>query len=186
MSNFIGRPPFSNSLWVGIETMQFHIAQTKIFLRTPSFPIQGVPMNNLAPMKNCPGGVQGNLNWMPGYHRVWSLTHRRAITEESKVANRDLVDYQACSLLQYINVIANLFIMGNYFDELRWKIIRANNLLQFIHQVTIEIRFRKSLVQERFKSNLEFRNQIIVSSIKFWKCLAKFMIPIALFKKFLS
>ena len=68
MSNFIGRPPFSNSLWVGIETMQFHIAQTKIFLRTPSFPIQGVPMNNLAPMKNCPGGVQGNLNWMPGYY----------------------------------------------------------------------------------------------------------------------
>ena len=27
-------------------------------------------MKNLAPMKNCPGwggGVQGNLNWMPGY-----------------------------------------------------------------------------------------------------------------------
>ena len=24
-------------------------------------------MNILAPMKNCPGGVQGNLNWMPGY-----------------------------------------------------------------------------------------------------------------------
>ena len=67
MSNFIGRPPFTNSLWVGIETMQFHIAQTKIFLRTPSFPNQGVPMNNLAPMKNCPGGVQGNLNWMLGY-----------------------------------------------------------------------------------------------------------------------
>ena len=29
--------------------------------------------------------------------------------EESKVANRDWVDHQACSLLQYINVIANLF-----------------------------------------------------------------------------
>ena len=28
--------------------------------------------------------------------------------------------------------------MGNYFNELRWKIITANNLLQFIHQVTIE------------------------------------------------
>ena len=31
-------------------------------------------MNNLAPMKNCPGvgggGVQGNLNWMPGYIRL--------------------------------------------------------------------------------------------------------------------
>ena len=81
MSNFIGRPPFSNSLWVGIETMQFHIAQTKIFLRTPSFPIQGVPMNNLAPMKNCPGGgVQGNLNWMPGYLfcvlKILSKMHR--------------------------------------------------------------------------------------------------------------
>ena len=69
MSIFVGRPPFSNLLWVAIETMQFHIAQTKIFLRTPWFPIQGIPMNNLAPMKNCPGGggVQGNLNWMPGY-----------------------------------------------------------------------------------------------------------------------
>ena len=76
--------------------------------------------------------------------------------------------------------------MGNYFNELRWKIIRANNLFQFIHQVIIEIRFRKSLAQKRFKSNLEFRNQIIVSSIKFWKCFAKFMIPIALFKSFLS
>ena len=71
--------------------------------------------------------------------------------------------------------------MGNYFNELRWKIITANNLLQLMHQVTIEIRFRKSLTQKRFKSNLEFRNQIIVSSIKFWKCFGKFMIPIALF-----
>ena len=76
--------------------------------------------------------------------------------------------------------------MGNYLNELRWKIIRPNNLLQFIHQVTIEIRFQKFLAQERFKSNLEFRNQIIVSSIKFWKSFAKFMIPIALFKMFLS
>ena len=76
--------------------------------------------------------------------------------------------------------------MGNYFNELRWKIIRANNILQLIHQVTIEIMFRKSLAQKRLKSNLEFRIQIIVLSIKFWKCFAKFMIPIALFKKFLS
>ena len=76
--------------------------------------------------------------------------------------------------------------MGNYFNELCWKIISANNLLQFIHQVTIEFRFRKSLAQERFKSNLEFKYQIIVSSIKFRKGFAKFMISIALFKKFLS
>ena len=49
------------------------------------------------------------------------------------------------------------------------KIIRANNLLQLIHQVAIEFRFRKSLAQERFKSNLEFRYQIIISSIKVGK-----------------
>ena len=62
-------------------------------------------------------------------HRIWSPTNRRAIKGESKIANRDWVDHQACSLLEYINVIANLFIMGNYFNELRWKIIRANNLI---------------------------------------------------------
>ena len=50
--------------------------------------------------------------------------------------------------------------MRNYLNKLRWKIIIANNLLQFIHQVTKELRFRKSLAQERFKSNLEFRYQI--------------------------
>ena len=66
------------------------------------------------------------------------------------------------------------------------KIIRASNFFQFIHQVAIEFRFWKSLAQERFKFNLEFRNQVIISSIKFWKCFAKFMIPIALFKEFLS
>ena len=65
------------------------------------------------------------------------------------------------------------------------KSIRANNLLQFIHQDAIDFRFRKSLAQERFKSNLEFRYQIIVSSIKFSKGFA-FMIPIVLNKKFLS
>ena len=50
------------------------------------------------------------------------------------------------------------------------------------HEVEINI-FK---LKERFKSNLEFRNQIIVSSIKFRKGFVKFMIPIALFKKVLS
>ena len=49
------------------------------------------------------------------------------MNEESKDADSDWVDHQACSLLQYINVIAYLFIMGNYYNELRWKIIRVNN-----------------------------------------------------------
>ena len=47
-----------------------------------------------------------------------------------------------------------------------------------------EIRFGKTSEQERFKSNLEFRNQIIVSSIKFRKSFAKFMLPIALLRSF--
>ena len=48
------------------------------------------------------------------------------------------------------------------------KLLEPTIFLQFIHQVTIEIRFRKSLAQEIFRSNLEFRNQIIVSSHVFW------------------
>ena len=38
----------------------------------------------------------------------------------------------------------------------------------------------------RFKSNWEFRYQILVSSIKFRKAFGKFTIRIALFKKFPS
>ena len=59
--------------------------------------------------------------------------------------------------------------MGHYFNKLHGKIIRANNLLQLIHQVTIEFRLRKSLAQEIFKSNLELRYKSIVSSIKLRK-----------------
>ena len=47
--------------------MYFHIVHTKTFWRTASFRIQGVPINNLAPIKKWPLGMQGNLNWMPGY-----------------------------------------------------------------------------------------------------------------------
>ena len=57
MSTFEGIAPFSNPLWVAMETMHFHIAHT-IFLRTYSFRTQGVQMNNLAPMKNCPWGAR--------------------------------------------------------------------------------------------------------------------------------
>ena len=57
---------------------------------------------------------------------------------------------------------------------------------KLLEPTTKDFRFGKSLVQERFKSNLEFRCQIIVSSIKIRNGFAKFMIPIPLFKKFLS
>ena len=48
-----------------------------------------------------------------------------------------------------------------------------------------ELRFPKSLAQERFKSNMEFKYQTIVSAIKSRKGFAKLMILVALFKMFL-
>ena len=57
----MGKPPLSKSLWVAMETMHFYIAHT--IFRTASFRIQGVPMNNLAPMNIffCGGGGGGGL-----------------------------------------------------------------------------------------------------------------------------
>ena len=71
MSNFIGRPPFSNSQWAGIETMQFHIAQTIFFEDTFVFH-PGGPNEQFGTHEKLSwgGGVQGNLNWMPGYMDV--------------------------------------------------------------------------------------------------------------------
>ena len=70
MSNFIGRPPSSNSLWVGIETMQFHIAQTKLFFEDTLVSHPGGPNEQFGTHEKLSwggGGVQGNLNWMLGY-----------------------------------------------------------------------------------------------------------------------
>ena len=39
-----------------METMHFFIVQLSLSLRTKILCISGVPMNDLAPMKNCPGG----------------------------------------------------------------------------------------------------------------------------------
>ena len=44
---------------VAMETMHFFIVQLSLSLRTKILCISGVPMNDLAPMKNCPGGVGG-------------------------------------------------------------------------------------------------------------------------------
>ena len=40
---------------VAMETMHFFIVQLSLSLRTKLLCISGVPMNDLAPMKNCPG-----------------------------------------------------------------------------------------------------------------------------------
>ena len=41
MSTFVGMPPFSNPLWVAIETMHFKKAHTKPFLGHIRFAFQG-------------------------------------------------------------------------------------------------------------------------------------------------
>ena len=71
MSNFVGRPPFSNSLWVAIETMQFHIAQTKIFFEDNFVSYSGRANEQFCTHEKLSWGVQGNLNWMPGYSKIY-------------------------------------------------------------------------------------------------------------------
>ena len=59
MIDFVDTPPFLRiALRVAMATMHFHIAQTNLFLEEQFFYIQGIPGNNVAPMKNCPGWVQ--------------------------------------------------------------------------------------------------------------------------------
>ena len=66
MTDLVGAEQFFRiALRVDMETMQFHIAQTDIFFWTTCFRIKGVPINNLASIKNCPG-VQGRSNKLPG------------------------------------------------------------------------------------------------------------------------
>ena len=55
--------------------------------------------------------------------------------------------------------------MGTYFIELRWNLLEHNNLLQPIHQVTIDFRFRQSLTQERFSLGILISNHSIVYKI---------------------
>ena len=66
MTGLIGTPPFLIiTLRVAMETMHFPIVQTGLFLMATFFRIKRFPMNNLAPIRNCPG-VQGKSNKMPG------------------------------------------------------------------------------------------------------------------------
>ena len=52
-------------LMVAMETMQFFIEEKSLSLTTKILCISWVPMNDLAPLKNCPGRggeVQGRSN----------------------------------------------------------------------------------------------------------------------------
>ena len=66
-------------------------------------------------------GGRATCSWLTFRLTFWQIRilAKYSIKEESKVAKSDWVDHQAYSLLQYINIIAYLFIMGYYFNELR-------------------------------------------------------------------
>ena len=68
----------------------------------------------------------------------------------SEVVNLDWINNQACSSSQNIYVITNLFIKNNYLLEMIRKIIFTNYFSEFIHQVAIKFRFRKSLQKKCF------------------------------------
>ena len=60
MVNFLCTPSCLRiALTVAMETMHFFIVQLSLSLMTKILCISGVPMNDLAPMKNCPGGGGG-------------------------------------------------------------------------------------------------------------------------------
>ena len=109
MSNFVGIPPFSNPLWVAMETMHFHIVHINMFLRTTLFRTQGVPMVNFAPMKIVLG-MQGNLNWMRGYthNALYSPRQKISIFSELCKNKKNCVSEIFCEVwykLFYISVI---------------------------------------------------------------------------------
>ena len=59
MIDFLGIPPLlSIALQVAMATMHFHIVQTGLCFRNIVFCFKGVPGNNLAPIRNSPGGAR--------------------------------------------------------------------------------------------------------------------------------
>ena len=69
------------ALTVAMETMHFFIVQLSLSLRTKIFCISGVPMNDLAPMKNCPGG---------GGCKVGQISSRGISTVEFRCGHKTL------------------------------------------------------------------------------------------------
>ena len=63
MANFVCTPLCSRiALTIAMETMHFFIVQLSLSLRPKILCISGVPMNDLASMKNCPGRGGGGCN----------------------------------------------------------------------------------------------------------------------------
>ena len=60
----------------------------------------------------------------------------------------------------------------------------SNDFLKFIYKISIKFWIRNTLLHKFFQTDMIFFDQFKVPTIKFGKCFAEFMIPIALFKEF--
>ena len=63
-------------IMVAMETMHFFIIQLSLSLRTKFLCISGVPINDLASMKNCPGGCKVGQISSRGISNVLNNIHR--------------------------------------------------------------------------------------------------------------
>ena len=72
-------------------------------------------MNNLALMKNCPGGwgVHGNLNWMPGYY----ITSKKIVISYRMSARPSVFLYES-ALYRCYNTI--LPVLGPFHRPQGW------------------------------------------------------------------
>ena len=67
-----------------------------------------------------------------------------------------------------------------------FSIVFSNDFLKFIYQKSIKFWITNTLLHDFFQTDMIFFDQFKVSTIKFGKCFAEFMIPIALLQNFSS
>ena len=91
MIDFVDTPPFLRiALRVAMATMHFHIAQTHLFLEEQFFCIKGIPGNNVAPVKNCPGWVQNRSirSWGLGYMVILKICRSNKLGYVNFIENK--------------------------------------------------------------------------------------------------
>ena len=91
------------------------------------------------------------------------------LKRKAKFADRDWVDHQACSLLQYINVIANLFIMGkSCFMYLHLIIFDSTKSLSCLSTCpSVKVLILSSRYHEKFSSKAEYNRNISLSTWRY-------------------
>ena len=112
MSNFVDKPHFSNSLWIAMETMHFHIAHA--FLRQLLSHSGGLN-EQFGNHETLSWRRQGNLNWMPGIAYVmikqsddsmvilggFNPQILDAVTKNNVTTSRSISICDACSTVLY-------------------------------------------------------------------------------------